>query len=52
MMLWELLEEHIREELILDFPWSCLKDITKNARERICEYIEELWEEEKKLNGN
>jgi hypothetical protein len=44
-MVWELLEQHIREELIIDFPWSCLKDITKISRERICGIIEEIWNE-------
>ena len=45
-MIWELLEEHIREKLIYKFPWSCLKNITKKSRERICGFIEELWKEE------
>jgi hypothetical protein len=44
-MVWEELEAHIRENLIRNFPWSCLTDLTKPARDKICEFIEELWEE-------
>jgi hypothetical protein len=42
--LWEALFEHIRD---MDgrISSSCLVDLTPRARERVCEQIEEVWED-------
>ncbi|MBI5520230.1 MAG: hypothetical protein HY916_09235 [Desulfovibrio sp.] len=40
------LEEHLEEGGIKDFPYSKMADMTPRGREKVCEIIERLWEEQ------
>jgi len=42
--IWELLSEHL-QELHGTVPVDCLANITPNARAKVCELIEEYWED-------
>jgi hypothetical protein len=40
--IWEAVGEEVNNG---DIPESCLAEMTKNARDKICEMIQEQWED-------
>jgi hypothetical protein len=41
---WDTLEDEVRE-INGEVPEACLKGLTKTAREKLCDIIEEVWED-------